>query len=103
MIYDGLLFKNVILDQCYDEEVLSFDVYSDLLEQHRFILVYRPPNLVTADDDRLLQLISDLALHSLHTTVLGDLNLSDINWLSKTSFYSSSKKYLELFESLDLN
>ncbi|KAK6735906.1 hypothetical protein RB195_018891 [Necator americanus] len=57
-------------------DLLSAEILcADDLTQLRFILVYRPPNSSAADDKKLVDVLSDLAVMNHQTIILGDFNL----------------------------
>ncbi|KAK6046091.1 hypothetical protein COOONC_16403, partial [Cooperia oncophora] len=82
-------------------DVMCFDIL--LPTRHRFILVYRPPNSVNAQDETLLSVIFDLAAAvPFGTTVLGDFNL-DIDWHNYTGGSPSAERFLSIFDALSLH
>ncbi|KAK6764801.1 hypothetical protein RB195_024937 [Necator americanus] len=82
-------------------DLLSAEILcADDLTQLRFILVYRPPNSSAADDKKLVDVLSDLAVMNHQTIILGDFNLH-IDWINSVAFNSSSSLFLDFFTSAD--
>ena len=69
-----------ILLQNSGTELVCLDLFMSRVK-YRFINVYRPPNLTTAQVAALTKLLSDLSDPSCTCIVLGDFNLPKINWL----------------------
>lgn len=66
----------------------------------RIILVYRPPNSTSDDDDALLECLIELGLSCNHVIVLGDFNID----FSRDEHHSSNiKKFVEFFKMYGLS
>ncbi|KAK6045095.1 hypothetical protein COOONC_17400, partial [Cooperia oncophora] len=97
-LYDEVKFDCKVLSA----DVLCFDVFLPSSRNHRFLLIYRPPQSTLSQDEQLVTVISDLVSTSPHhVTILGDLNLN-IDWCSHVALNSEAQKFLSAFESLSL-
>ena len=103
LVHCSFVFEKV----CYNSrnllcDVVCFDVFLPSMEKHRFIAVYRPPQCSSAQDNLLLNLISDLtSSHMFKTTVVGDFNLA-IDWIEKKLENPSAAKFSSAFKALGL-
>ncbi|EYC16425.1 hypothetical protein Y032_0033g2652 [Ancylostoma ceylanicum] len=103
LIHEQVIFEHIKFDSKLACDVLAFDIYPEAASRHRFILVYRPPASNIHEDKELISLLEDLSSTACEVTILGDLNLSDIEWSSMKTRNSSSAEFLALFNSLGLN
>ena len=58
-------------------EVLSV---VDTSDSHCWVLVYCPPDCSAADTDMLCECLDSLLANYINVTILGDLNMPDVNW-----------------------
>ena len=69
------------------------------------VIVYRPPSCTSADTVQLWKAIEDILLLGYRTTILGDFNLPDINWLADppTATTPVSLSLIELASAWDMS
>ncbi|KAK6049852.1 hypothetical protein COOONC_12646 [Cooperia oncophora] len=79
LIHNLLLYENISF-KCNNlaADVICFDILLPLVVNIVFLLIYRPPNSNSVQDDLLLSVIYDLTSATpIFTAALGDLNLVD--------------------------
>ncbi|KAK6042330.1 hypothetical protein COOONC_20165, partial [Cooperia oncophora] len=99
LLHNFVLYETVEFDcGVLNANVRCFDVFLPSSRNHRFLLIYRPPQSTLSQDEQLVTVISDLVSTSLHNvTVLGDLNLN-IDWCSHVALNSEAQKFLSTFD-----
>lgn len=92
----------MVSSSCTMSNFLCIEVYDEsCLQSVRFVLVYRPPNSRSEDDDDLIDRLMELCISRNHTILLGDFNL-DIDWCLPSANNPASAKFLEFFTCLGI-
>ena len=90
-----ILVDSFIVNKC---EVLIVR----LLNDHHFILVYRPPNTTLDDSTCLFQRLESYISEVARVVLFGDFNLPDIDWANLTCTRPSSRCFLDMCDDIPL-